>query len=169
MWNPACQAWTKRLFASYSHRQVMKNRYITITQRGKNSCCTFGRITLVSGTISCLKRTEALLGALYRTQLIIFPQGKTHPVLVQTWQNCSPAWGVFMFWCQSKSAWKYSIGKYYSTCRIHQTLVIWIFTCSYQLHMDCLSSTYELSLFVDSLRSSVAIFICYQKDKKRSG
>jgi len=58
----------------------------------KNSCCVFDGISLVSCIMSCSNR-DHYWGSLPNTIDEIEPstQGKTRPLLLQAWQNYSPA------------------------------------------------------------------------------
>ena len=90
-----------------------------------------------------LKPNETITGALYRTQLMRLSRAlkKKRAHYYSTKLFFCMIMLVHMLRRRSKSTWKHSIGKFYPTRRIHQTLLLLITACFDRWRMVCLSNT----------------------------
>ena len=111
----------------------------------KNSCCVFGGISLALYIMSCSNQTEQLLGLSTEHNWWDWVEHlrKSAPTTTPDTTKLFSCMIILVRMLQrrSKPIWENSSGKFHPTRRIHQTLLLLIFTYFNPWRMACLSST----------------------------
>ena len=111
----------------------------------KNSCCVFRGISLVLCIMSCSNRTKPLLGLSTEHNWWDWAEHSRKNAPTTTLDTTKlficMIMLVHMLRRRSKPTWKHSIGKFYPTRHIYQTLLSLNITCFDRWRTACLNST----------------------------
>ena len=136
---------TQRRGNHRDHLAMLQHRQPSRIFMEKNSCCVFGGISLVSYIMSCSNWTKPLLGLSTEHNWWDWAEHsrKNAPTTTPGMTKLFSCMIMLdrMLRRRSKPTWKYSIGKFYPTRRIHQTLPLPITIYFDRWRMACLSST----------------------------